>query len=234
MVLLSRRKRFIFIKNRKVAGTSVELYFLPYSLSIKEANCPRTKQIRQTFTKGRNGIIGWAAVPPSQRPRRGRINEHVSLGFFCDVFKVRAKLYFKFCVIRNPFSRLVSLYNFLNGQPCRCAGPGHNHKCTGAGFKAFARRAATMHSSGKGVLADEENRMKLNGGYAMDYYIRFEKIEEGTREVCKRLDIPWEPSRLGHFRQGPSTNYRGYYDSKTRCLVANATRDFRERFGYRF
>ena len=103
-MLVSHRHRFIYTKTVKTAGTSVEIYFEDACLP-PDSDIVRGHAIAETVTDA--GIIGYRGVDPGE----SRYYNHMPAS------DVRALVgpevwdsYFKFCVIRNPFDKIVSLW----------------------------------------------------------------------------------------------------------------------------
>ncbi|MGF6692094.1 sulfotransferase family 2 domain-containing protein [Metapseudomonas resinovorans] len=96
-MIISHKHKFIFIKTRKTAGTSIEAYLSPLCGDA------------DIFTP----------IKPHVSPHLPRNHE----GFFNHIpaHKVRDALgqdiwdsYFKFCVERNPWDKMASFYHFIN------------------------------------------------------------------------------------------------------------------------
>ena len=101
MVLISHEKKFIYIKNYKVGGTSCEVFFQKYC----GLNNDSSEYISETITE--NGIIGL----------RGISNQNTIWKHHMTALEIKKNIgnkifnnYFKFCVIRNPWDRIVSAY----------------------------------------------------------------------------------------------------------------------------
>jgi hypothetical protein len=69
-------------------------------------------------------------------------------------------------------------------------------------------------------------------GYLIDYYIRFESMEEDWRTVCGLLQL--KPEALQHRNKGEHAPYRKYYNSETYQEVVRRCAAEIEHFGYRF
>lgn len=94
-MIISHSKKFIFIKTRKTAGTSIENFLVPY-LDTKTDIC--TGSIR-------------AGVPLINHPMT--ITGHCSWRDIADLItKKQWDSYFKFAIERNPFEKVVSDYRF--------------------------------------------------------------------------------------------------------------------------
>jgi hypothetical protein len=102
-MLLSHVCKFIYLKTRKTAGTSVEIYFEPYCVDPKNYSGERHGRAAEVSEWG---IVGsrrmeagspWYNHMPAEEIRNltGR-----------DVWDA----YYKFCVIRNPFDKVVSYF----------------------------------------------------------------------------------------------------------------------------
>src|SRR5437016_2294873 len=109
-MLLSHRKRFLYSKTFKTAGTSVESFFERWCMPEGE----------WTFAHARDeyvsnaGIIGYRGPEPAGGRRwwghmtAAEIRERAGAAIF--------DAYFKFCVVRNPFDKAVSAFHFLAGR----------------------------------------------------------------------------------------------------------------------
>ena len=110
MVLVSFHKRFIYTKTNKTAGTSVEVFF--------ESYCLPPDGYEQVHFRGETitdyGIVGFRGpnMPADtiwyNHMPAARIGEYLG----SDVWNE----FFKFCVVRNPFDKLVSMYFFQMSQ----------------------------------------------------------------------------------------------------------------------
>ena len=105
-MLVSHRYKFIYTKTVKTAGTSVESFFEPYCMKEDEWSLSHSRN--EYISEA--GIIGY----------RGKdIPDNCTWYNHMPAVKIKTLLgddiwnsYFKFCVIRNPFSKAVSHYYF--------------------------------------------------------------------------------------------------------------------------
>jgi hypothetical protein len=152
--------------------------------------------------------------------------------------------YFKFCVIRNPFDKLVSAFH-MNEH--RQGGLGVVGRTKIAIKRLLGRASAQEMVSGSGHVerfrswihhggwVADRDKYLIDGAEVMDYYVRYEHLEEDLCEVCKQVGIPHEPDRLPRLkanirRVGPALS--DYYDARTMELAAERYRFEIERFGY--
>ena len=69
------------------------------------------------------------------------------------------------------------------------------------------------------------------GGLIVDFVGRYETIDQDFQHVCAHLTID---VNLPHENKGPDTDYRVYYNTRTKRLVSERfSRDI-EIFGYKF
>ncbi len=219
-MLVSHRKRFIYTKTVKTGGTSVEVYFEPYCFPTGA----------YVFSHARDehvapeGIVGFRGPNPGQK--------QVTWFNHMSAEAIREKLgeamwnaYFKFCVIRDPFDKVVSAFHFFALR---------REACNGMAFEEIKRRFKEWVKAGK--LGIDRDKYLIGGEVCVDYFLRHETLAEGIREVCMRLEIPFEPSRLLHLKKGTrpdAHHFRDYYDRESAETVARHF-DFEIRhFGYR-
>lgn len=121
--------------------------------------------------------------------------------------------YIKFCVIRNPYDKMVSKYFWENSKK---------------NFKDFAKH---NHANNIKIYSIDDNSI-------CDYYIRYENLEEDVIKLCKKLgiedyDINDLPKHKSIQRKDKS-HYSTFYDEETRQIVyKNHIKEF-ELFGYKF
>jgi len=219
---ISHRHRFVFFASPKTGSRSVRKLLDPYA-----------------EIHGRAGHEVTADFPfyNHMRPVEAR-----------DAFKDRGwdfDGYFKFVMVRSPWSRLVSLYEMFafreGGQWSRLRRRSTRHR----GFRAWVRtldpegRRAVPPGSDTSVIrygafsyigfaGDEDGRPLV------DEVIKLEEIKSALPPVLERLGVPLPPrmprTGRGRYRGG----HRAYYDDETRELVGTLYAEDIERFGYEF
>jgi len=97
--MISRHHKTIFVHIPKAAGQSVEMVFL--------SDLGLTWQTRESLLLRRNDDS--AKGPP--RLAHLKASDYVRLGY---ISRIDFEQYFKFAVVRNPWSRTVSLYRHLH------------------------------------------------------------------------------------------------------------------------
>ena len=211
MVLVSHKYKFIYIKNRKVAGSSVESFFGQFCINPVE-KYSFDDSIAEHIDD--YGIIGsrtkLVSLNDKWKNHKSAISIKTDLGD--DTFNQ----YIKFCVIRNPYDIMVSAYFFYTKAE------------ENTSFKEFSKKKRINNFE----------IYSINGNSVCDYYIRYENLQEDIVKMCTILninnyDINDLPTHKSEFRD-KQKHYREYYDEETRKIVyENHKKEF-ELFGYTF
>jgi hypothetical protein len=236
-VLVSHRHRFIYLKTQKTAGTTVEVFFEPWCLP--EGSAPPGHRSPERVTAA--GIVGYRG-PESAKPPGLRWWNHMSAA------QVRAQLgpevwgsYFKFCVVRNPFEKVVSSFHH---DEKRAAQYGRRFRLR----RVLAEWRARLAPGSGDPLVDSFRRWltwaalpidreiyTLDGALAVDFCIRHERLEADVAEVCARLGLPFEPGQLQQLKSGLRPKDRAladYYDEASLARVREAFAFELAQFGY--
>ena len=206
MVLVSHKYKFIYIKNAKVAGSSVESFFGKYCIDPKTVynyNDAISEHIDEF------GIIGSrrSGVKNSDKWK----NHKDAKSIRNDLGKEKFDEYLKFCVIRNPYDKMVSLYYWEQSK---------------LSFREFVKKTDINNL----------NIHSINGKSVCDYFIRFEHLEEDIKTLCKKLkidsyDISLLPKHKSTQRENKK-HWSEYYDDETKNIVYNKHKKEFELFGY--
>jgi len=155
--------------------------------------------------------------------------EHARL---CDAhFKI--KKYTKFCVVRNPWERMVSLYNFLcqfkdTYEPRK----GKSRKVSELGGMGFTRWLVDRGKKSHNIITSDTPQtrwMMRHGRFAMDHVIRFENLAE---EFVQVTGLPLETLKSTHKTE--HKEYQSYYTKESREFVERAFAKDIKRWGYSF
>jgi hypothetical protein len=135
--------------------------------------------------------------------------------------------YFKFCGIRNPFDKLVSYWWFVMAPEERRL---HQQQDFEEIRSIFSKWAVAYSPT----VADRHTYM-IDGSVCVDFFIRYEKLLEGIKEVCRRVSYPYRPERIGRYKSGYRTDERhfgDYYERPAIEAVENVFGWELEYFGY--
>jgi len=152
----------------------------------------------------------YLALPKEKRLRRGR--EQFSR-------------YFKFGFVRNPWDRVVSLYERKEALEVR-------RSMTFEQFVEWIQysSATCVHSSPHRYQLDWF--VDANGNMLADFIGKFERLEEDWAFVARKLGVS---EVLPHSRANPRPrHYTEYYNGKTRGIIGEKFKIDVERFDYRF
>ena len=203
-MIISHRYRFIFIKTLKTAGTSIEVYL--------SEHCGPDDIFTPVF-------------PPidGHRPRNfGRFYNHYS------AFGVRQAVgpelwgsYFKFCVERNPWDKVVSHYAM------------ESHKAKNPiSFDQYLTRKMFRECVNYPLYTDEDDETLL-----VDRILRFEQLNQDLSKLFEQLKVPWQGDLGVRAKSGYRNDQRPFqefYSDAQRQLVEQAFQWECRHLGYTF
>lgn len=210
MVLVCYEHRFIFLKTRKTASTSVEMFFEPYCRDV----APEDVTISVPETIGPKGIVG--AREDCRRKESREWFGHIPATAVRDRLGFETwSTFFKFATVRNPYAAFLSYYFFSCSQP---------YPTTVAAFEAHRRQFRWFTATClKNANIGDRKFVYVDGRYALDGLIRYECLSEDVSEICHKLNLTFEREHLPQTRvnQGMDSPYpvRDYYDRKSREIV---------------
>lgn len=132
--------------------------------------------------------------------------------------------YFKFAFVRNPFDRYVSYCAFISRKSGEFQ----------AAPRDFMKRVLTEIRPVDHLLFRPQWEFICDekGNIAMDYVARFEHMQKGYRDICARIGVA--ETALQRINESGREDYRSYFDSELRGMVADAYAEDLTRFGYEF
>jgi hypothetical protein len=212
--MISHEHKIIFIHIPKCAGSSVEVYF-------------NQKPFDWTKPNYKN-LTGWC-------PKRKIHLQHATAKQLLDLDLIDLETwntYYKFSIVRNPWSRSLSDYLWMNRN--------YWFKST---FKSY------LNSSGrfKNILNDSSNKqfrgdhlisqkdfIYLNGKIVVDKIIHFENIKEEFKELSNKLNLPSEV--LPHDKKSKKrfSHYSHFYSDKEIKMIREKYSKDIDCFNYQF
>jgi Sulfotransferase family len=218
-MLVSHTHKFIYMKTRKTGGTSVEIYFEPYCTD--PARRGEIQQFREAEVS-QWGIVGYRGPDPKDKPWY----HHMPA---CEAReRIGAKIwaeYFKFCVVRNPFDRVVSQFwsQMWRTKAELESAPFSQVK------KKFGEWVSQRHLPlDRSVYTDGDD-------VVVDHFVHFERMHPDLEQVCQKLGVSWEPEKLGRYKSGFRTrneHFIQYYSPDAFRLVSEAFAWEINYFGY--
>jgi hypothetical protein len=213
-MIVSHAHKFIFLKTKKTAGTSIELA-LSELCGPEDVISPLTA-IDEAKRAGKRGAQnwkrhGWWDSPRPLFKRRWFKFTAADYGFYNHMPAAEARAliddhvwrsYFKFAFERNPWDRQVSFYH-------------HRYR----GEKEPPPFSRFMHQD-RAARLNKYDIYAIDGAVAVDFVGRYERLEEDLELALGRVGValPALPRAKGTFRQ-TKMPYREYYDDETRELV---------------
>jgi Sulfotransferase family len=250
-MLISHNHKFIFLRPRKVASTTIEVYFERYCLPAKLLidYIPRHKR-GLCITPA--GIITSRAAESPEEARTVVAEDFVkhtkhnqaynkwtkNLSRHLHAEKVKTRIgdlkwnnYFKFSAVRNPYTRAVSWYYFINSLK--------KHKTT----KVTADLNTEKENFSNWVTSEdctkffeyEKQILTIDNEYCYDDVIRFEDLQNEIVRISNKLKLPVDINYIKHFKsnKAPFTADLLYTDT-AKQVILDHTGDYMSRFGYTF
>ncbi len=207
-MLISDSHQFVFVHIRKAAGTSLRQI-------LEKVALPKNNNLWYKFLS-RNGF----AIDYHKYSFRKHAN---LLEAERSMPEDRFKQYFKFAIVRNPWDRLVSEYEYIKTQ--------HTHsrykKLHTMNFTEFVAYQA------KRPAAHQVNALQLkNGEMGMDYIGKLETLDESLAFVGEKIGLSF--AELPHINQVKRRDYRSYYDDALIEQVAKKWERDIKAFDYQF
>jgi hypothetical protein len=213
--MISHKYKCIFVEVPKTGSTSVRAIL--GKAYIPHLNLVEIKTLMEnswTHFGGRKNRILSALYQLVPRDRK------------IDIGRRQFETYFKFGFVRNPWDRVVSLYE--RGEPLQM-----KDKMSFEEFVDWIQysSATCIHSSPHRYQLDWF--VDGNGKILADFIGRFERLEEDWAFIAHKLGIATQI--LPHRRANPrARHYTEYYHARTREIIAQKFRVDIEHFGYEF
>ena len=230
-MILSHKHRFIFLKTKKTAGTSIEIG-LSELCGDDDVITPLTKT-DERLRSGKRGAQnwrqhGWWNSPRPFRQRRMFKTAAQDYGFYNHMTAAAAKAlindddiwrsYFKFAFDRNPWDRQVSYYHYCFRD--RTAQPS---------FESFVQSDRRARLNNYDIYA-------IDGRVAVDFVGRYETLGGDLKRALGNMGLDEDvqlPRAKGSFRK-EQRSYRDYYTPESQRLVGEWYKSEIALLGYEF
>jgi len=231
-MIVSHKNRFVFLKTRKTAGTSIEIalskYCGPGDIITGLSDSEEEMRLGLGYSGRQNTKIPLSMYRKWDlwhRLRGGGPAHHFN---HTPAKLLRRRLdseifdeYYKFCVVRNPWDKAVSLYYWMKFGDEK--GLPENHS-----FRDFlVSTSADLISNSSIYLVDREP--------AVDRFLRYENLNEELSDALNSLGL--DSTDLPRTKAGTRKNRDHYslmYDDESVALVAELCSWEIKRFGYEF
>ena len=188
-MIISHKHKFIFLKSKKTAGTSIEIYLSRFcgEDDVITPISPRDEAQRRQFgIKPQNYTEPWNSrefyweIRQSLRDRRLPAIKKVTFSQHASASLVKEKVgrqiwesYFKFCFVRNPWDRVISRYYW---------------------DRAVERKNVVNLLDESLHLSDPAENLKyylIDEELALDYVGKFETLADDLEIICNKINIPF-------------------------------------------
>ena len=211
-IVISKKNKVIFFHLPKNAGTSIsnlllknESYYFSWVILSK---------ILRRFSKKDNFFFD------NFQKKIHFFRSHETVKSIQN--KISSKIfdnYFKFAIVRNPYSRFVSRYNYT-----KLVTKNKNIK-----FSEFVKEYVEL-----GMITDKQYKFLLNnnGDIGVNKILKFENISKDINEIANRISV--NPNKLYKMNVSTHDNYKEYYDTETKNIVENFCKEDLNFFNYKF
>jgi hypothetical protein len=180
-VIISHKYRFIFIKTRKTAGTSIELALRPHlgpddvASLLREDRTEATegaRNFRRSF--GDYSLYDWRRFVMDGK--RQDFKNHLSASRIRQMVSRDVwDSYYKLCVERDPFEKIISAHAWVTARRLMDGRP-----------------ALTLHEFIAGDISawSDWDSYTENNQIIVDRVLRYENLASELGEVCEQLGLP--------------------------------------------
>ena len=199
--MINHEHKFIFIHIPKSAGHAVE------------------KLLARLFSMKRDEYIGW-------NDKLDTWEQHLTLSEIKDtkVTDDQFTEYFKFCIVRNPWARVISEIAWRYKARFRSG----KIKLE----KFLSEKFTTKPGVRRHMIPQYDFLYDKKGNLICDFIGRFENLQDDFKIVCDKIGIPQQ--QLPHENKSKHKHYTEYYDEETKQIVAEKYAKDIEYFGYEF
>lgn len=231
-MIISHKHKFIFIKTNKTAGTSVEIALSKFCGpdDIITPISAKDEAIRASlgYTGPQHYFAPYTDYSPSdiiqlivRRERKKRYFNHISAEAVKKYIGDEIwNSYYKFCIERNPWDRIISLYYYwADGKTPM---PTLDEFLSSKVPEILKKRGRGCYTIDNHVVADK--------------ICRYESLADDLEEVRQHLDLPEKlelPRAKTSFRKD-KRSYREILTPEQGERIATMFRDEIEMFGYTF
>ena len=213
--MISHKYKCIFVEVPKTGSTSIRAIL--GKAYIPHLNLVEIKTLMEN---------SWTQFGGRTNRIRGALYQLLPQERKIDIGRRQFESYFKFGFVRNPWDRVVSLYERI--EPIQM-----KDKMSFDEFVDWIQfsSATCTHSSPHRYQLDWF--LDGSGNMLADFIGRFERLDQDWAFVADKLGIT--EKTLPHARENPrARHYTEYYNGRTREIIAQKFRIDIEHFGYEF
>jgi hypothetical protein len=196
-MIISHKHKFIFLKTKKTAGTSIEISLSRYcgNKDIITPISPADEKIRSKLGKS----------PQNYQLNQQGLYNHISAKELKSVIGEEVwNTYYKFSFDRNPWDKVISFYYYSVGDTNK------------EPFSEFLDLKKYKETYNFPIYT-------INNHLAVDYIGKYESLENDLNVICKKIGLPfddWLPNAKGSFRKNRQP-YQTQYNQQQKEMVQN-------------
>lgn len=236
-MIISHSKKFLFIKPRKTAGSSVELALSPLLQrgDLATPIAPVEEKLRQTEDGVSVGLIRYRSL---LLPRR--LRDHSTLEKAVACFGPSILDYFIISMTRNPWDRAVSQFFWtLRRTGIKDAQFDDQRQAFIAYTQKWGRRSwiDPFYGRKRQRTAHVTAQYCYIGKPCVDFFLRFEFLAQDLSKLGARLgqpDLSLPTNRLKSQHRTKLRPWWEFYDERTKELISTECAREIEMFGYQF
>lgn len=215
---ISHRHKFLFLSYSRTASRSVRTVLDRYS-DVESVNVTRISPERPFYHH-----------MPAREAKR--VFDHMGWKW---------SQYRRFSIVRNPHTRVVSLYHhYLSMRQRRAPGLALVPKlkalmrCSLERTKSFKKYVQSLDRKHNLALPLKQFILADDACPLLDDVLRYEDLADVLPACLRPLGIQIDPEEIPRVGSSGIRDYKEYYDKEARSLVKNLYRYEIDRFGYRF
>tara|TARA_R110001592_G_scaffold348004_1_gene641862 strand:- start:6064 stop:7548 length:1485 start_codon:yes stop_codon:yes gene_type:complete len=215
-MIISKSKKFIFLKTRKTAGSSIQVSLSTICDSSQDIITGSNKKGEKISEEGYAGWNYKKFFTYHPHPPIDQVKNWVGKDW---------DDYYKFAFVRNPFDIVVSRYHW----DVKAKG---NQPTSVEGFNEWIKGYCTP----KGTYWQDEQwkYIYVDNKKELDFIGKYENLNEDYNLICNKLGV--NPPELGFQKSGfrDKTHYSKFYNEESISLVNQYFKKDLELFNYRF
>jgi len=230
MVHISHPYKFIYIKNVKVAGSYLAMILTKYCTTKPHIQHIENCYENSTFLNYNElntevGFISSWDYKKTNKKLPYRHCNHIQSNIIKDKFPDIFDNYFKFCVVRNPYDRIVSRYYW---------GILTNEISKDISFENYLENQSINKINH--MNDDWYYRCTLDNKPICDFYIRFDNLLPDIQKVFDKLSIidPIIDIDVNHNSLKKSKDYHSMFNDYTKNIVKKHCQKEIDYFNWKF